>query len=311
SRDAGQLVLASQDEAAAHEEIARQVAHERQFRCDDEIGALGLRPPGPTDDQRGVARNVAGGGIDLKKRNSQTCKRLHNSVYSGGVQGWSASLFHRSVGAGDSVPQVLRLTSVTTTSRKSTGAEAQSLGRVRPPNAGATCRLPGSLILPQSPLDARVGDAESLPFGVALGSAAGLGSNHRQVAAGLRGIIQAALKQCSLGAAMPPFGDGAGAREQRYAVMNRHAAGCHRTPVQFAQKRKEALARSTGPHEVRQPGHINDILPARGQSPCPEILLFLAREAHLHLSLVDGTVLSLEGQKQNAGQFDGPVAAIA
>ena len=63
--DARQLLAATADEPAAHQEIARKIAHERQFRRDHQVGALRLRSASSADNQRGVSAYIAGRGIDL------------------------------------------------------------------------------------------------------------------------------------------------------------------------------------------------------------------------------------------------------
>ena len=69
--DAAQLLAALAHEAAAHQEIARQIAHQRELRGDDEIGALLARALHAVDDERGIAADIAGRRIDLQKCDSQ------------------------------------------------------------------------------------------------------------------------------------------------------------------------------------------------------------------------------------------------
>ena len=69
--DAAQLLAALAHEAAAHQEIARQIAHQRELRGDDEIGALLARAFHAVDNEGGIAADIAGRRIDLQKCDSQ------------------------------------------------------------------------------------------------------------------------------------------------------------------------------------------------------------------------------------------------
>ena len=67
-REAGGRRPAPPDEPVAQQEIARQVADQRQLRCDGEVGAEARRLAGRIDDQTAVAVQVPDGGIDLEQR---------------------------------------------------------------------------------------------------------------------------------------------------------------------------------------------------------------------------------------------------
>lgn len=59
------------DEAAVHEEVAWQVTHESQFGGYGKSGALGACGAHAAGNQRGVSIQIARGGVDLEKRNTQ------------------------------------------------------------------------------------------------------------------------------------------------------------------------------------------------------------------------------------------------
>ena len=66
-----QCQAASADEAVVHQKIARQVSHEREFRGDDQIRALLAGATGAAHDERGVAGDIAGRGVELEQGNAQ------------------------------------------------------------------------------------------------------------------------------------------------------------------------------------------------------------------------------------------------
>jgi hypothetical protein len=82
------------------------------------------------------------------------------------------------------------------------GGQAQNIGETRSqPKEIANCRSN------QSPLDAGVRDAESLPLGVALRRAARQRAHHRDVASFFGSVTQPTFEQSQLRALLAPFGD--------------------------------------------------------------------------------------------------------
>ena len=74
--EALQLLPAALDEAFAEQQVARQVADERQLRRHGQIGALRAPPPGPpVRDQARVAGEVADGRVDLQQRDLHVINR--------------------------------------------------------------------------------------------------------------------------------------------------------------------------------------------------------------------------------------------
>ena len=71
SRDAGQHPATALHEAFAHQQIAREIAHQCQFGGDHKIGALRLRRANAADDQRRISRKIARRRIDLEKSDAQ------------------------------------------------------------------------------------------------------------------------------------------------------------------------------------------------------------------------------------------------
>ena len=63
-----QLLAAAAHEALVHQQVARQIAHQRQFRRHHQVGALACACARTADDQRGVPGQVARRRIDLEKR---------------------------------------------------------------------------------------------------------------------------------------------------------------------------------------------------------------------------------------------------
>ena len=70
-RDARQRLAAALHKAAAHQQIAGQVPHQRQFGRRHQVSRLGLRGAGPAYDERRVPVNIPGGRIDLEKCDPQ------------------------------------------------------------------------------------------------------------------------------------------------------------------------------------------------------------------------------------------------
>ena len=59
---------AAAHEALAHQQVARKVTHQRQFRRHHQVRAVSLRPSGIANDQRGIPVEVPRRGVNLKKR---------------------------------------------------------------------------------------------------------------------------------------------------------------------------------------------------------------------------------------------------
>ena len=94
----------------------------------------------------------------------------------------------------------------------------------------------------QLPLRAGVGDAESGTLGIALGTAAGFGDHHRQVAAVFKGIAHTLLKQRRLQPAPTQFGYRRRAGEQSHSIVHGECACCSRLAVDFGKKAHAMLA---------------------------------------------------------------------
>ena len=62
-----QSIPASRDKAGAEEQVARQVAYQRELRRHRQVGASGRRLAHRVGDQRGVAVQIADGRVDLQK----------------------------------------------------------------------------------------------------------------------------------------------------------------------------------------------------------------------------------------------------
>ncbi len=81
ARELVQLIPAAPDEAGTQQQIARQVADERQLRRDGEVGAPRARLADGVGNQPRVAAQVADRRVDLQQRNFHSVKRYLSSTH--------------------------------------------------------------------------------------------------------------------------------------------------------------------------------------------------------------------------------------
>ena len=65
ARDGGEFLAGTADKSAIHQKVAREIAHEGEFRRSHQVGAFGRSSTGCADDQRSVAFQIAGRRVYL------------------------------------------------------------------------------------------------------------------------------------------------------------------------------------------------------------------------------------------------------
>lgn len=155
------------------------------------------------------------------------------------------------------------------------------------------------------PFDSRVRDAEPEALDIALGRAAGLGSDHGDVASGLARVGEAGFEQRGLRAPPPPFGDGACSGEQGHAIMNRQRSGSNGMAFNFRQEGEVIAARAHHAHDARQQfGNVRVFAPAFGSRARPQFAFFGSHQTHLYGLNRGWGGAFFEGQTEDVGQLD-------
>ena len=127
------------------------------------------------------------------------------------------------------------------------------------------------------PLDSGVGDAKFLALGVALRGAARLGADHGEVAARARGVVAGGFPAGRAGRR-----DGATRRSCWRRPAGRHLRGWRDLRRRSAGLRvRQGRASSPVGDYEHQLGDIDDLAPATGCCPGPDVPLFGGRNAHL------------------------------
>jgi len=92
-----------------------------------------------------------------------------------------------------------------------------------------------SFLSVELPLDARIGNAETEPFRIALAGGAGMGAHHREVATLFASGVHSGFEQGALHSLISSFRHGAGAGEQGHSFMATERSGSDRRGVQESE----------------------------------------------------------------------------
>src|SRR5487761_1734690 len=165
----------------------------------------------------------------------------------------------------------------------------------------------------QAPFNSGVGDTEALPLRVALRNATGFSADHCEIAAGPKGILEAACKQYPLRPPAAPLGDSTCPGEQSDAVVDGKRARSNRLPAQLHQKAGAVLSGRGNAHKVAdEVGDFSEVAPALSCCLSPKLTFVSAHNPHLESLVVhrDRWNPFAQRQEHHLAQLHGLVTSL-